>query len=55
MLGLEWTKQLIYGYAIVMKYKEDYFQVSGIQLPDQIKKPFDKKKKQNKNTLSYSS
>jgi 5,10-methylenetetrahydrofolate reductase len=55
MLGLEWTKKLIYGYAIVMKYKEDYFQVSGIQLPDQLKKPFDKKKKQNKNSLSYSS
>ena len=55
-MGLDWTKKLIYNYAIVMKYDKDYFQVTGMQLPDMLKKPFEKKKKANsKNNYSYSS
>lgn len=54
-MGLEWTKQLIYGYSIFMRYNGDYFQVTGVQLPDQLKKVFEKKKKNsNKNSYSYS-
>lgn len=47
LLGEEWTKKLIYNYTIIIKYKGDYFQVTGIQLPEQFEfKPFgDKKKK----------
>lgn len=40
LLGVEWTKRLLYGYAIIMKYKEDYFQVWGAQLGDLNKKGF---------------
>lgn len=52
---MEWTKQVIYNYAIILKYDQDYFQVTGMQLPDQLKKSLDKKKKQGaKNNFSYS-
>lgn len=38
-----------------MKYNEDYFQVTGVQLPDILKKPFEKKKKTlSRNNFSYS-
>lgn len=49
-------KDLIYNYTIVMKYKGDFFQVTGQQLPEQLGfKPFEKKKKAGiKNIMSYS-
>lgn len=54
--------KLIYNYAIILKYEGDYFQVTGMQIPDMIKKPFEKKKKMinsnnssnSKNNLTYS-